>query len=1089
MTHEVTLNGTSTSDTPVVVNLSNGTATLGTDTATEVTVEFADGTTATFTPDASGNFTVIVPAGDDGFKVIVSSTDDTTLEGVENYNISVKTPEQTTPGTGTGTIIDANDPPVATNPKVIGTEDTELVLKWSDFGITDPDSALSDLSVEITELPSIGALQFESAPGVWTPVSVDTSFTKADIDAGKLKFVPLLNDSGSDSYSPILGSSGVGEQKQTYAGFKFKPSDGNSEGAEATMEIDIEAVADKPCILISDTDPLFHTVGWNLESWDKIGFNRQNSDTGTGLQTGSGTLYNPMNDAGTQTLKQYLETVYGSDAAADSAMLRIGGIQLRAGSTLNDSDYNVLKTNWATNGTGAGTSGSYSNGDRMGMGILKDPNDPDGTNNNSTIDGGDYALLRLVVDWLKANVTPKATIESLSTGVESGDYLNSVNNWGAGTDNNNGGTSNDWSLRPQTAIKAETLVYLEAGKTYFYGVKVDDTFSMVIGNPNDPSFTTAAGYTTTPGWSKGYELNSHFGRYNDNNYSTGRMEFVEFVVPEDGFYTLNAYIHNQNTNGFYRDLELWEGGSVVNSGTGANGSRTIVGGTKLNPIYIPTVDLLEAQLTDPNHRIGSFIGANNQGYYKVYSYNEGEENTEIPLSTLDVGHFCATADGDGSEYISKVQISGLPVGSILTDGTNTAIVDATGTVIVQQASYDKAADIVTVSTDWDLANLKVTPPASFTGPTTLTVTATSTEKSNGDSADHSEDWDITVYSAKPPVLDLDANDSTTDANDTGYNTHFIAGGAPISIVDTDVSITDADGIYIKGMTVDQNNFQAGDVLTVGSLPSGVTYITRPDGVLEFTGNATLSDYQNILKGMKFSADPLDPINGLIANGGTNYEKGFDLVTDWFTTSTDVDPTFEDLTYFLTDGLIWPTRPESIPNGSGIVALRAYLEELNGSAPTDVDIYDYIIMHHDEFNVASDTRGGNDELYGGTGNDIIYGQGGNDLIVGGQGDDILYGGTGEDTFKWEAGDNGNDVIADFDASDDLIDVSEMLNALGWTGDSGTVGSFIVYEEVSGDTILKLFNGDGASLVSTITIDNVTGLGSLQDMIDNDQLKIQ
>ncbi|WP_218948241.1 hypothetical protein, partial [Acinetobacter sp. YH12120] len=106
LTHIVTLSNESITDTVVTVNLGNGSATLGTDTDAVVTVEFADGSTQEFTPDASGNFTVIVPAGDTGFKVIVSSTDDTTLEGVENYNISVKTPEQATADTATGTIVD-----------------------------------------------------------------------------------------------------------------------------------------------------------------------------------------------------------------------------------------------------------------------------------------------------------------------------------------------------------------------------------------------------------------------------------------------------------------------------------------------------------------------------------------------------------------------------------------------------------------------------------------------------------------------------------------------------------------------------------------------------------------------------------------------------------------------------------------------------------------------------------------------------------------------------------------------------------------------------------------------------------------------
>ncbi|MGO1062993.1 Ig-like domain-containing protein, partial [Acinetobacter lwoffii] len=111
LTHDVTLNDSSSADTPVTVTLSNGSATLGTDTATVVTVEYADGSTASFTPDVNGQFTVTVPAGDTGFKVIVSSTDDTVFEGLESYTISVATPEQSTADTGTGTIVDDGSDP------------------------------------------------------------------------------------------------------------------------------------------------------------------------------------------------------------------------------------------------------------------------------------------------------------------------------------------------------------------------------------------------------------------------------------------------------------------------------------------------------------------------------------------------------------------------------------------------------------------------------------------------------------------------------------------------------------------------------------------------------------------------------------------------------------------------------------------------------------------------------------------------------------------------------------------------------------------------------------------------------------------
>ncbi|WP_218189572.1 S-layer family protein, partial [Pseudomonas sp. PA15(2017)] len=133
----------------------------------------------------------------------------------------------------------------------------------------------------------------------------------------------------------------------------------------------------------------------------------------------------------------------------------------------------------------------------------------------------------------------------------------------------------------------------------------------------------------------------------------------------------------------------------------------------------------------------------------------------------------------------------------------------------------------------------------------------------------------------------------------------------------------------------------------------------------------------------------------------------------------------------TDGLKWgvdgnPARPADLYDGSGVKALETFLTLKNGIAPTNADLYDYIRANHETFNVAGDTRGGSDKLYGGAGDDILYGQGGDDLLVGGPGDDILFGGAGADTFAWQKGDFGKDVIKDFNVAEgDTIDLSSLL----------------------------------------------------------------
>lgn len=194
----------------------------------------------------------------------------------------------------------------------------------------------------------------------------------------------------------------------------------------------------------------------------------------------------------------------------------------------------------------------------------------------------------------------------------------------------------------------------------------------------------------------------------------------------------------------------------------------------------------------------------------------------------------------------------------------------------------------------------------------------------------------------------------------------------------------------------------------------------------------------------------------------------------------------------TDALQWTGRDMStLPNGSGMSALTAFLKATvtSGVEPTDQQIYDYIRDHHQQFDVASDTRGGNDKLYGGDGNDILYGQGGNDelyggqgsdtlhgglgndLLIGGEGDDILIGGAGNDTFKWGSGDAGTaalpavDVVRDFGLGGSDPDGKDVLD----------LGSLLQGEEASDADLTKFLNitKDGADTVVKISSTGVLG----------------
>ncbi|MCV6037303.1 Ig-like domain-containing protein, partial [Escherichia coli] len=57
-------------------------------------------------------------------------------------------------------LVNVNDAPESSPSVVEMNEDTQVMLDWSSFGISDVDSDVSDLSVQITTLPSDGSLEY-----------------------------------------------------------------------------------------------------------------------------------------------------------------------------------------------------------------------------------------------------------------------------------------------------------------------------------------------------------------------------------------------------------------------------------------------------------------------------------------------------------------------------------------------------------------------------------------------------------------------------------------------------------------------------------------------------------------------------------------------------------------------------------------------------------------------------------------------------------------------------------------------------------------------------------------------------------------
>ncbi len=103
LTHTVTLNKASADDMTVTIKMTNGSATLGTDTTDPIQVSF-DGTNWTTVTPTNGSFEVVMPAGKTIFDIKVPSKEDWDKEGSETYNITASVQGQEKAAEATGTI-------------------------------------------------------------------------------------------------------------------------------------------------------------------------------------------------------------------------------------------------------------------------------------------------------------------------------------------------------------------------------------------------------------------------------------------------------------------------------------------------------------------------------------------------------------------------------------------------------------------------------------------------------------------------------------------------------------------------------------------------------------------------------------------------------------------------------------------------------------------------------------------------------------------------------------------------------------------------------------------------------------------------
>ena len=395
------------------------------------------------------------------------------------------------------------------------------------------------------------------------------------------------------------------------------------------------------------------------------------------------------------------------------------------------------------------------------------------------------------------------------------------------------------SVTAGVANKLSGLIYLEAGKTYTFSGVGDDSVAVVIGGTNVASAT----------W--GGSSGSFSGSY---------------TPASSGYYTLAIYQHNQSGAGNL-DVNFQVDGGLVGNLSTANAS-----------LYKNASDLLATGL-----RLSELTyDASGSLYYQSYGDNEGAQGTTIPLSHLSAD----LVDSDGSETLS-LEVSNIPAGVLLSDGTHTFT--ASGGV--------SKVDIG----QWDLAKLTVTPPAGYSGKFELTVSATATEKSNGDNASTVLTLPVTVH----PANVLQIGDG---ANNNGDNPINGGNGNDVLLGDTGGTLTTIQPAtnYNVALLVDVSGSMSTARMTLmkEALRAFTSQLAEHDGkvnitLISFATGATqvvsISDFDSAAEVSQLHA----AIDGLSASGNTNYEAAFNSATAWIQGQPSVG--YQSLTYLLTDG--------------------------------------------------------------------------------------------------------------------------------------------------------------------------------------------
>ncbi|HEH9405360.1 TPA: VCBS domain-containing protein, partial [Aeromonas bestiarum] len=1003
------------------------------------TAQFSSGVTYN---SATGKITV--PAGVSGFTVTIPTVNDRLVEANETLTVTVGGQN------GTGTIVDNDRAPVTTGGHGIGTEDTPLVLKWSQFGASD-DQAASDLSVQINTLPQNGKLEYLNAAGQWIAVKAGDLVSYADIDSGHLRFVPGLNES---STSAVSGNGATtGNQQGDYASLGYQISDGANLSNSGKLVIDIAAVADKPVVDISLTGngvPLYTqypSSGISTGAFQSSNINKGSFDITNSLTDSTTSQDQVVGGNG----NDYIVSVKGGGDYFVGGLgndVLVGGNSV-SGDTLDGgvgNDILVAGLGGDTLFGGAGTDLAVLMGSRAnyvierrsdgGFNFLVKENGAtiskslyeielvqfdDGIYQFNQTDGTLTAVQPSVVDYpleISASLTDRDGSEQLDSLVLSG-MPNGAILYQGGTALGTVGADGKLTLTGlwnQSALDVKLTgltLRVPGSNAGQFDLKVEAIAKEVVtdqtSSASDQDSIRMSYFLSTEGEPGdqnrvyGSEHNIVVGDLDGSVVLPGQNYNIAFMVDSSGSIGSSAMATMKT--------QLSQVFATLKASAGTEGAG------KVN-IFLVDFDSqanksISVDLKDPNALTKL------QAIINSMDGSSGSTNYEDALKS--------TSNWFNSD-VAKSNTNAKNLAYFITDGApNTYYINENTNPVVNTTTNDRLDSFVNVNNY-------------VSGQT----------------------FYANIGGQDRVLIDSNGNINQWYQRDNGAWRSNIIGTLRAQGDGTyEVSSFDSDGYEPWAL---QNALAVLPLLIANNVTLQAIGIGRNVSI----ETLKLFDSDQVVQSNVSANDLANAILGTSVNNLPG--------SDRFDGGAGDDILFGDAVHFA--GI----------NGEGYAAIKQYVAgKLSAGSVTDAQVHDYITDHATDFDQSS-ANDKADVLLGGDGNDILFGQGGNDILDGGAGNDILFGGAGDDMLLGGLGDDqlyggsGNDTLYGGAGNDTLS------GGLGNDILVGGLGNDILKGDAGADTFTWL-QGDTAtgSVAKDYVVDFSKAEGDkldLSDLLDHD-----